>query len=203
LLASPRAPGDDRGMKRGLRLSDRSRETPRARALYFVMRCFVYGILGVALEVMFYSLVRAGRQVPILEYLFQFDWRVDAKLHLDGPWESPLHTLFGQSSLWMMLVYAMPAMTIEWLYRTFMFKRPWYLRAPVYGLTILFFEWWTGLALIRITGYAIWEYRDAGNITHATSWFILPMWMGAGMLIEIIYRELMDPKLRAALEAKL
>ena len=82
-------------------------------------------------------------------------------------------------------------------------KWPMYLRAPIYGLVIMFHEWWTGLVLRELTGYSIWMYTDAGNVLQMTSFYILPIWMVAGMLNELIYRELMDPKLRAVLEAEL
>ena len=76
-------------------------------------------------------------------------------------------------------------------------------RAPIYGFIIMFFEWWTGLALKAITGYAIWMYTDAGNVMEMTSFYIWPIWMLAGLTIERIYRELMDPGLRAALQQEL
>jgi hypothetical protein len=190
-------------MARLLRISDRPRETVKSRVAFTLFRFAVYGVLGIALEVLFYTLVRVGRQVPVIDYLFAFEWQVDPRLGLDGPWHTPLVTMFGQSSLWMLPVYALPALTIEFAYRRWLFMRSWVFRAPVYGVIILFFEWWTGLAAKWVTGYAIWMYTDRGNIMEMTSLFIWPMWMVAGMLIEVIYRELMDPKLRAALEASI
>jgi hypothetical protein len=70
-------------------------------------------------------------------------------------------------------------------------------------MVILVFEWWTGLAVKELTGYAIWMYTDPGNIMQMTSLLILPIWMIAGALIELIYRELMDPDVRGVLEAEL
>lgn len=43
-------------------------------------------------------------------------------------------------------------------------------------------------------------YVDRGNVMEMTSFYILPIWIGAGLVIERIYRELMDPELRAALQ---
>ena len=158
------------------------------QVLFILFRFMLYATLGVALEVALYSIARAGREVPLL---------------LDGPWHTPLKVLFGQSSLWMIPVYALPSLTIEQCFRRGMFKWPWWLRAPIYGLIIMFFEWWTGLALKAITGYAIWMYTDAGNVMEMTSFYIWPIWMLAGLTIERIYRELMDPGLRAALQHEL
>ena len=126
------------------------------QVLIILFRFMLYATLGIALEVALYSIARAGREVPLLRLFFQFQWSVDPRLGLDGPWHTPLKVLFGQSSLWMIPVYALPSLTIEQCYRRGMFKWPWWLRAPIYGLIIMFFEWWTGLALKAITGYAIW-----------------------------------------------
>lgn len=177
--------------------------SPARRWLYVAFRFAVYAILGIALEVMLYSLTRAGREIPLVRYLFQYDWQVDPRLDLTGPWHTPLKVLFGQSSLWMIPVYALPALTIEQLYKRGMFKWPWWCRAPIYGLVIMAFELTTGLALVQITGYAIWMYTDAGNVCEMTSFYIYPIWMVAGLMIERIYRELMDPGLRAALQHEL
>ena len=103
----------------------------------------------------------------------------------------------------MIPVYALPALTIEQLYKRGMFTWPWWCRAPIYGLVIMAFELTTGLALVEITGYAIWMYTDAGNVCEMTSFYIYPIWMVAGLMIERIYRELMDPGLRAALQHEL
>ena len=173
------------------------------RIAFTAFRFLLYAVLGIALEVALYSMARAGRQIPIVEYLFQFDWQVDPALHLDGPWHSPLKTMFGQSSLWMIPVYALPALTIEVVYRTWLSKRRWWIRAPLYGLIIMAFELITGLALKAITGYAIWMYVDDGNVMEMTSFFILPIWMITGLIIEMIYCELMDPQLRDRLQGEL
>ena len=173
------------------------------QVLFILFRFMLYATLGVALEVALYSIARAGREVPPLRLFFQFPCSVDPRPGLDGPWHTPLKVLFGQSSLWMIPVYALPSLTIEQCFRRGMFKWPWWLRAPIYGLIIMFFEWWTGLALKAITGYAIWMYTDAGNVMEMTSFYIWPIWMLAGLTIERIYRELMDPGLRAALQHEL
>jgi hypothetical protein len=191
------------GMAGPLRLSDRPRTTAGVKAAFTVFRFLVYGVLGVFLEIAFYPLVRFGREIPIVKYLFAFDWSADPRLGLGGPWETPMVTLFGQSSLWMIPVYALPALTIEILYRQWLFKTSLWLRALLYGLVILLFEWATGLAVKALTGYAIWMYTDPGNIMEMTSVLILPIWMIAGILIELIYRELMDPNVRRGLEAEL
>jgi hypothetical protein len=187
-----------------LRLSDRPRSM-KLKAVFWMVRFLTYGVLGIFLEVMFYPLVRAARECPVIKYLFAFDWRVDPDLKLDGPWTSKYVALFGQSSLWMLVVYGASAFAIEFLYRNWFFRWPALLRAAVYGIAILLCEAASGFALKWITGCAIWIYKDAGGklFMGMTSLFILPIWMFAGFLIELIYRELMDPRDRGALENQL
>ncbi len=187
---------------RRIRRADLERD-PKLRVAFATFRIALYGFLGLGSEVCFYTLVRVGRRIPVIEYLFQFDWRVDPQLNLSNVWNAPLVALFGQCSLWMFLVYTGASFgLIEPIYRH-AFRLPFWLRAVFYGLAILAFEALSGLALKALTGYAIWYYDDRGAILGMTSLFILPVWTATGLLVEAIYRELMDPKVRAALESKL
>lgn len=176
---------------------------PRLRLIFGAFRFALYGFLGLGSEVLFYTLVRVGRGIPGVELLFRFSWKVDPRLGLDGVWSAPLVALFGQCSLWMFLVYAVASVAlIEPLYRRTA-RRPVWLRSLLYGLAILTFEALSGLALQAATGYAIWYYDDALNLLGMTSLYILPIWMATGLLVEAIYRELMDPRVRRVLEAEL
>lgn len=189
-------------MSRRIRMSDRV--GPRhAAAVRLVLRLALYGVLGVFFEVASFAIVRLGRAVPGLCYLFAFDSRPDSRLGLDGVWQVPWHTLFGQTSLWMVPVYALAALCIELLYRHALLRRPWYLRAVVYGGVILVIELITGLLLRGLTGFAIWMYYDRGNLWEMTSIYILPVWMAVGLAVELLSRELMEPELRTELEAEL
>lgn len=189
-------------MSHHIRLSDRvhSSKADLARA---ALRLALYGVLGVAFEVAAFPIVRIGRRIPIVEYLFAFDSGTDSRLDLGGPWRTPLETLFGQTSLWMIPIYALVAFCIEVLYRRLLVATWWPIRALVYGVVILVLELVSGLVVKALTGYAIWMYRDAGNILEMTSVYILPVWMFVGLSVELLYRELMDPHIRIALEAKL
>lgn len=169
------------------------------RAGYGAFRFAVYGFLGVALEIFFYNLVRNARGVPGLQYLFMFEWRVDPQLHLDAIWNVPARSLYGQCSLWMFLVYGVASFCIEVVYRNFP-DWPWALRAAVYGLIIFGWECLSGWLLYWGTGLKIWFYADAGNFFEMTSWFILPIWCVTGLIVEYLYRQLMDPDLVRAME---
>lgn len=180
---------------------------PRDRNMklaFALFRATIYGIIGIAAEVVFYTLVRIGRQIPgIGHWLFGFQWHVDPKLGLDHVWEAPLVACFGQSSLWMFPVYAVCAFFfLEAEYRL-LARRHFLLRALAYGLTINVWEIITGWVLLWTTGYKIWFYDDTAAVLGMTSMFITPVWMTAGMIIETVYRELMDPDVSKALEVGL
>lgn len=175
----------------------------RLRVSFGLFRYALYGFLGLGSEVIFYTLVRLGRKVPGLELLFRFDWKVDPRLELDHIWNAAQIAFFGQCSLWMFVVYATAAFgAIEPLYRHFAHWPIW-ARALLYGIAILAFEAVSGLALKALTGYAIWCYQDAWNILGMTSLYALPIWTATGLLVEAIYRELMDPRVCQAVESKL
>lgn len=186
-----------------LRISAHLKTMRNGKVAFTAFRFVMYGMLGIFLEIASFPVTRIGRQIPIIEYLFAFDCRADPRLGLDGPWHSPIIALFGQSSLWMVPIYAVTALAIENLYRRWLFERPLPLRLLLYAVAIHVLEWATGLGVKALTGYAIWMYYDGGNIMHMTSLFSLPIWLGIGLVVELIYRELMDPDLRTALEAKL
>lgn len=166
---------------------------------YGAFRFFIYGLFGVALEIVFYNLVRNLRGVPVLGLLFQFDWQVDKALALGAMWHVPAISLYGQCSLWMFFVYGVASFCIEFLYRNAS-DVPWPLRALVYGFVIFLWECVSGWLLFWVTGYKIWFYADSGNFFEMTSWHILPIWCFTGLVVEYLYRQLMDPDLVKAIE---
>jgi hypothetical protein len=142
-------------MTRRIRISDRlgARQASLART---ALRLALYAVLGLFFEVASFPVVRLGRGIPVVRYLFAFDSRPDPRLQLDGPWHAPLVTLFGQTSLWMIPIYALAALAIELLYRRFLLHTFWMIRALIYGIAILAIELVSGLTVKAITGYAIW-----------------------------------------------
>lgn len=182
-----------------VRRKRRDRRKGLVKLGYFGFRASVYGLLGVALEIVFYNLVRNLKTVPVVNLLFRFDWQVDEKLELAQIWKVDAISLYGQCSLWMFLVYALACLSIEQIYQR-AYRLHWALRSVLYGLAIFFVECGTGWVLKAVTGYEIWFYADAGAFFRMTSWFILPIWCITGLLIEYIYRQLMDPQVVAAIE---
>lgn len=182
----------------------RRADLPRDRKMkvaFALLRACIYGIIGIAAEVFFYTMCRIGRKIPLVgEWLFGFGWHVDPKLGLDHVWEAPLIAGFGQSSLWMFPVYAICA--FFFLERWYRLLARWHIlaRALVYGLTINAWEIVSGWLLLWTTGYKIWYYDDNLAILGMTSLFITPVWMVAGLIVETVYRELMDPAVANALE---
>jgi hypothetical protein len=173
----------------------------KMKVAFALLRAGIYGIIGMAAEVLFYTMVRLGRKIPLLgKLLFSFDWRVDPKLELNHVWEAPVVAAFGQSSLWMFPVYAICAFFFLERWYRLLARWPLIARALVYGLTINAWEVISGWLLLWGTGYKIWYYDDAGNIFQMSSFFITPVWMATGLIVETVYRELMDPEVAKALE---
>ena len=176
----------------------------RMKRSFSVFRFCLYGMVGISAEVFFYNFVRFARDVPLLEALVRFQWRVDERLQLNAIWDTPNVAAYGQCSLWMFLIYGVASLWfIEPLYRR-LWRGHVLVRAILYGFVILLFEGFSGVVLWKLTGYRIWYYADAGAVLwEMTSLYILPIWMVTGLVVERIYRELMDPDLLAALESPL
>lgn len=149
-----------------------------------IFRYCVYGSLLVFGEVAFYTIVKIGRQLPIFDDLFLFQWAVDSRLRLDAVWETPIKALYGQASLWMFFVYASIALFgLEPAYKRI---RHWniFLRGAVYMVIILVMECVTGWLLRYITGYEIWYYAGVLAVCRYTSLAIAPMWFIVGLMSE-------------------
>ncbi|TYQ16189.1 UNVERIFIED_CONTAM: hypothetical protein Cloal_2711 [Acetivibrio alkalicellulosi] len=158
---------------------------------YGLLRFFFYGMIGVFSEVCYYSIVRIGRMIPIINLAFKTEWRTDESLGLNAIWDTPWYVFFGQCSLWMLPVYGVCSMlVIEKLYRySCRHDLHWIFRGTMYSISIIIFELIAGYILWWITGYQIWYYSDAGNIFKMTSIFLFFVWFVAGMLVEFIYIE--------------
>lgn len=185
-----------------IRHSDK-KDTSLKRFLLGLFRFLLYGMVGVFAEVCLYTIVKVGRQLPLISWAFKFQWKVDKSLNLSAIWNVPVKTFFGQCSLWMFLVYGFCAFfVIEKIYRE-TFHKSWILRGILYAFSILFFEFISGFVAYWITGYKIWYYDDALNVLHMTSLYTLPMWFVTGMLVETLYRELMSKKVKASIESEI
>jgi UDP-2,3-diacylglucosamine pyrophosphatase LpxH len=156
----------------------------RIRQAFF--RFCIYGALLVAGEVGFYTLTKIGRSIPLVAWLFRYDWEVDATLKLHHIWEVPVQTFFGQASLYMFIVYgAICIFGLEPAFRMMKKKDfPIILRGLVYMAIILFMECSLGWILKFVTGYDIWIYYGPGTLFTYTSWAIAPMWFVCGLVSE-------------------
>lgn len=184
----------------------RHSDKPYSKMQKNLLSCFrflIYGMLGVFSEVCLYSIVKLGRTLPLISWIFNFQWRVDDKLNLNNIWQTPIKTLFGQCSLWMFFVYGLCGFfIIEKLYRK-LYNTSWIYRGMLYACSILLAELITGFMLLYITGYKIWYYNDSLNILHMTSLYTLPMWFITGMLVETVYRELMPKEILKSIQKEL
>lgn len=158
------------------------------KAKHFLFRLCIYGTLLLAGEIFFYTLTKVGRCIPIIKYLFTFNWCVDETLGLSHIWDLPIYAFYGQASLWMFLVYGLIcAAGLEPAYRWMKKKDiPYLLRAFVYMLIILGMECLLGWILYWATGLKIWYYDDWGDFPVFTSFAIAPMWYVLGLVTEFV-----------------
>ncbi|MFZ5985544.1 MAG: hypothetical protein ACOYWZ_00240 [Bacillota bacterium] len=162
------------------------------------LRFFIYGMVGVFAEVCNYTFVKIGRMIPVTSWAFMTEWSVDERLNLNNIWEAPWYTFYGQCSLWMFPVNGLCSVLIlERIYKlSRRFNLNWIVRGTLYSIAITIFELIAGFILLWTTGYKIWYYSDAGHILNMTSVFLFFTWFAAGMLVEFIYRELLESNLR-------
>jgi omega-6 fatty acid desaturase (delta-12 desaturase) len=175
------------------------------KASRWVWLLAVTGVIGLAGEVMFYPLVRAGKSVPGLAgLLFSFEWRVDPSLGLDAIWSVPARTLFGQASLWMAPVYAAASLLVVRPLWILLRGKPAPVRAAAYGIGIALLEAAAGRVAEGALGVALWTYVDDGAVLGGTtSWRIVPLWMLVGLVAERVVREAEHPAVLAALRRRL
>lgn len=158
------------------------------KLLHGLLRLCVYGTLLLAGEIFFYTLTKVGRQIPVIKYLFTFNWQVDDSLGLNHIWDLPIYTFYGQASLYMFLVYGLICVAgLEPAYR-WMKKHDFYFwfRALVYMFIILAMEAGLGWILYWATGLKIWYYNDWGSWPVFTSFAIAPMWYILGLITEFV-----------------
>ena len=150
-------------------------------------RFCVYGAIMLMVEIFFYNITRIGRKIPVVEIFFHFQWLVDVgrNVNLNDMWDVPIVSLYGQASLWMFPVYGFIVLFgVEWAYKTFREKLPWFVRGLIYMVIILSLECATGWALYAITGHKIWYYKGPLNILRYTSLAIAPIWFISGLMAE-------------------
>lgn len=179
-----------------------SRERVVARELFLLA---VTGIIGVAGEVFFYNLVKAGRLIPgLADVFFSFDWRVDGRFSLGSIWEAPLRACFGQCSLWMLPVYAGAACYVVRPLSRLLSGRHALVRAAAFAVGITLFEGVAGLVYRPLLGFSVWVYVDDGALWGgATSLRILPLWGLVGLFVERVIVELSHPAWTRALQERI
>ena len=153
-----------------------------------LIRLCIYGAILIAGEVFFYTLSKIGRLIPVIKYLFAFNWRVDEALQLNHIWDLPIYTFYGQASLYMFFVYGLICVLgLEPAYRWMKKKDvPYLIRGILYMIIILVMEWALGWILYWATGLKIWYYDDWGSFPIFTSFAIAPIWYICGLISEIM-----------------
>ena len=156
------------------------------RALF---RFTIYGSLCIAGEVAFVTIIKLGRLTPDwINWLFQYQFFPDPRLGLDGIWQAATVAGYGQSSLWMFLVFGSGGLFgLEFAYNKIK-NWFWLFRGLIYMVIILAFECVWGWIFFYITGYQIWYYVGTLTILTFTSLAIAPMWFMVGLLSENIVK---------------
>jgi len=181
---------------------------------WFVFKFFVYGFLGMTVEIVFTNVVRLITLImPFLDPLFKsFKQIVIYHGHID-PFGFPPESLFAYTSVWMFFVYGLGLFAIEILYKlisrieiNFFKKHQWwflFIRLAAYSIAIFITEFATGwiifgiLKLIEIIGlidqaYLVWEYTDSANFFKTTTFLILPFWLVASFFAEIVIKKMCE-----------
>jgi hypothetical protein len=153
-----------------------------------LFRLCINGSLLIAGEVAFYSIIKIGRKIPLLKYLFQFQWLVDPALNLGQIWNIPVLTFYGQASLYMFFIYGLICVAglepaFRWMKRK---DFPLLLRGLVYMCVIMVMECLLGWILFGITKYKIWYYTGWGSFPVFTSFATAPVWLSAALFPKML-----------------
>jgi len=129
-----------------------------------IFRFVIYGLLGLALEVLWTS--------------------ISAKLfRKEESW-----SLKGTTYVWMFPIYG----SVVFLYEPIMslltrLNLEWYYRGLIYTVGIFIIEYLTGYLLKRLFGKCPWDYTGARFQLHGFIRFdYAPLWFGLGLLLEPI-----------------
>lgn len=136
------------------------RAMDRGRRLRRWERAVVYGVVGVAGEIVF-----TGAREGVL--------RREPKLE-------------GHSYVWMLPIYGLAALLFEPAHAVVR-GRPWWQRAAVYSVGIMGVEYATGMALRRGTGVVPWDYTGHSRFAlpgGAVRLDYAPLWGVAGLALE-------------------
>ncbi len=125
-----------------------------------LVRFLGYGLLGLALEVVFTSIGNAVRRKD--------------------------RTLAGHSYLWMLPIYGLGGLALEALHNGLsLFHMAWWVRGLAYLAAIYGVEYLSGLALRRALGRCPWDYGRRGfNLKGLIRLDYAPAWFACGLLFE-------------------
>ncbi len=177
------------------------------RWLWLLVKFFLYGGIGIVLEVIFTSVVRLLHLVPAAGKIVSSFTSMSFPEGIPDQMAFPPQYMFAMSSVWMILVYGSGIFAIEGLYgllkpdpkrKLFLF-RPGLLslafRALVYAVAILAVEFVWGWFFRLVLGGFVWQYN---SILVTTTPSILPYWFFAGIAAETVVKKMSEKDLEYA-----
>ncbi len=127
------------------------------------LRFLIYGLVGLALEVLFTGTARALKRRDL--------------------------RLAGHSYLWMLPIYGTGGLGLEAIYRVLSTSHAaWYGRGLAYMLAIFAIEYLSGALLRKALGRCPWDYGHRGlNLHGLVRLDYAPAWFACGLIFERIH----------------
>ncbi len=161
---------------------------------WLILKFFIYGCMGMVLEIFFTNFARMASLVPGIGKIVGSFVNMSFPAGIPNPMPFPWRFMFAYSSLWMILVYGSGIYSIEILY-FYLKKLSIFLRAACYAVAVMLIEFIWGWIFRLILGDFIWRY-DYGLITTTPS--ILPYWLFAGVAAEFVVKKMSEKDLEYA-----
>ncbi len=120
-----------------------------------IIRCIIYGLLGMNMEVFWTGLAPAGEKTV---------------------------NFIGHTSVWMFFIYGLAAVVLEPV-RYLISNQNWFLRGCVWATLIFAIEFLSG-GLLRLFGIEAWRYTGEFSVLGLIRLDYAPVWFAVGLLFE-------------------
>ena len=177
------------------------------RWAWLLVKFFLYGGMGLVLEIVFTDLVRCANAIPGIGKFVSSFTGMTFPAGIPDQMLFPWKYMFAMSSFWMLFVYGTGIYVIEWLYRIFkpsmrhknmFFRRGVFsrlFRALIYALAIMVVEFTWGWFYRLLLGDFLWQYR---SFLVTTTFTILPYWFAGSIVLESIVKKTSEKDLEYA-----
>jgi hypothetical protein len=163
---------------------------------WLIIKFFIYGGLGMIMEITFSNLVRVLSFMPIIGVAVKSFTGMIFPPGIPDHFLFPWKVMYAMSSLWMVFVYGTGLSFIEWLYpKLKRIKLNIFIRGIFYAVAIVLIEFIWGWIYRLILGEFVWQYQ---GILVTTTLAVLPYWYIAGIAAEFICKKLHEKDLEYA-----